>query len=75
MPKRHQNRQAKEQAGRNYPTKSTVITTGTPRKRETLREEARDRLMTLQMIYGQTIWRARIMAMVLHLKLGSAHLM
>lgn len=42
MPKRHQNRQAKEQAGRNNPQKSTVITTGTPRKKETIREEARE---------------------------------
>jgi hypothetical protein len=40
MPKRHQNRTAKEQAGRNNPRKSTVITTGTPRKKATVREEA-----------------------------------
>lgn len=40
MPKRHQNRPAKEQAGRNNPKKSTVITTGTIRKHETVREEA-----------------------------------
>ena len=40
MPKRHQQRLAKEQAGRNNPRKSTVITTGTPRKKETVREEA-----------------------------------
>ncbi len=39
MPKRHQQRIAKEQAGRNNPRKSTVITTGTPRKKETVREE------------------------------------
>ena len=40
MPKRHQQRIAKEQAGRNNPRKSTVITTGTPRKKETVRKEA-----------------------------------
>ena len=40
IPKRHQQRIAKEQAGRNNPRKSTVITTGTPRKKETVREEA-----------------------------------
>lgn len=40
MPKRHQNRQAKEQVGRNNPRKSTVITTGTVRKQETVRKEA-----------------------------------
>src|SRR5437660_7442189 len=40
MPKRHQQRLAKEQAGRNNPRKGTVITTGTPRKKETVREEA-----------------------------------
>lgn|SRR5579872_5359349 len=40
MPKRHQNRHAKEQVGRNNPRKSTVITTGTVRKKETVREEA-----------------------------------
>ncbi len=42
MPKRHQQRQAKEQVGRNNPKKSTVITTGTPRKKETVRDEARE---------------------------------
>jgi len=42
MPKRHQNRQAKEQVGRNNPKKSTVITTGTPRKKETVRKEAQE---------------------------------
>ena len=40
MPKRHQQRIAKEQAGRNNPRKSTVITTGTPRKKETTRKES-----------------------------------
>ncbi len=40
MPKRHQNRLAKEQVGRNNPKKSTVITTGTARKQETVRKEA-----------------------------------
>lgn len=40
MPKRHQNRLAKIQAGRNNPRKSTVITTGTPRKKETVYKEA-----------------------------------
>ena len=39
MPKRHQQRIAKEQAGRNNPRKSTVITTGTPRKKATVRKE------------------------------------
>lgn len=38
MPKRHQQRIAREQAGHNTPRKSTVITTGTPRKKETVRE-------------------------------------
>lgn len=42
MPKRHQNRQAKEQVGRNNPKKSTVITTGTPRKKETVTKEAQE---------------------------------
>jgi hypothetical protein len=40
MPKRHQQRPAKESAGRNNPKKSTVITTGTYKKPETYREEA-----------------------------------
>src|SRR5581483_7470231 len=40
MPKRHQNRLAKIQAGGNNPKKSTVITTGTPRKKETVYKEA-----------------------------------
>lgn len=39
MPKRHQQRIAKEQAGRNNPRKSTVITTGTPRTKKTVRKE------------------------------------
>lgn len=39
MPKRHQNRPAKEQVGRNNPKKSTVITTGTSRKHETVHKE------------------------------------
>lgn len=42
MPKRHQNRQAKEQAGRNNPAKSTIITTGTSRKKKTVKEEAHE---------------------------------
>lgn len=42
MPKRHQNRQAREQVGRNNPKKSTVITTGTPRKKETVIKEAQE---------------------------------
>src|SRR5215469_5433815 len=42
MPKRHQNRKAKEQVGRNNPTKSTIITTGTPRKKGTVRKEAQE---------------------------------
>ena len=40
MPKRHQQRPAKESAGRNNPKKSTVITTGTYKKHETTREQA-----------------------------------
>jgi len=40
MPKRHQQRPAKESAGRNNPKKSTVITTGTYKKPETRREQA-----------------------------------
>ena len=39
MPERHRQRIAKEQAGRNNPRKSTVITTGSPRKKETVRED------------------------------------
>jgi hypothetical protein len=42
MPKRHQNRQAKEQVGRNNPKKSTIITTGTPRKKVTMLKEAQE---------------------------------
>src|SRR5437588_8285653 len=42
MPKRQQNRQAKEQVGRNNPKKSTVITTGPPRKKETVIKEAQE---------------------------------
>jgi len=40
MPKRHQQRRAKESAGRNNPKKSTVITTGPYKKPETAREQA-----------------------------------
>lgn len=40
MPKRHQQRPAKESAGRNNPKKSTVITTGTSKKQQTYREQA-----------------------------------
>src|ERR1700756_2099412 len=40
MPKRHQQRPAKEAAGHNNPKKSTVITTGTYKKQETIREQA-----------------------------------
>ena len=40
MPKRHQNRRAKEIVGRNNPQKSTVITTGPYKKRETYTKEA-----------------------------------
>lgn len=40
MPKRHQQRPAKEEVGRNNPEKSTPITTGTPKKEETYRREA-----------------------------------
>jgi hypothetical protein len=40
MPKRHQQRIAKEQVGRNNPKKGTIITTGTYKKPETYREEA-----------------------------------
>lgn len=42
MPKRHQQRPAEERVGRNNPDKSTVITTGTPKKQETYAEEARE---------------------------------
>jgi hypothetical protein len=42
MPKRHQNRQAKEQVGRNNPKKSTVITTAPPRTKETVKKEAQE---------------------------------
>src|SRR5690348_4719333 len=40
MPKRHQQRPAEERVGRNNPKKSTVITTGTPKKKETYRKQA-----------------------------------
>jgi hypothetical protein len=40
MPKRHQQRPAREQTGRNNPQKSTVITTGTPKKQETYHQQA-----------------------------------
>src|SRR5947209_19316528 len=39
MPKRHQQRPAREAAGRNNPKKSTVITTGTPKRQETYKEQ------------------------------------
>jgi hypothetical protein len=42
MPKRHQQRPAKEIHGRNNPEKSTVITTGTYKKKETYQEQARE---------------------------------
>src|SRR5947209_17469103 len=41
MPKRHQQRPAKEIHGRNNPEKSTVITTGAYKKEETYKEQAR----------------------------------
>lgn len=40
MPKRHQQRLAKELRGRNNPKKSTVITTGPYKRPETVREQA-----------------------------------
>src|SRR5260370_38892186 len=40
MPKRHQQRLAKEIHGRNNPKKSTVITTGPYKKPETVREQS-----------------------------------
>lgn len=40
MAKRHQQRTAKESAGRNNPKKSTIITTGTYKKPKTSREQA-----------------------------------
>ncbi|MFL5624227.1 MAG: hypothetical protein ACJ788_01365, partial [Ktedonobacteraceae bacterium] len=42
MPKRHQQRPAKEIHGRNKSEKSTVITTGTYKKEETYKEQARE---------------------------------
>ena len=42
MPKRHQQRPAKEIHGRNKSEKSTVITTGTYKKKETYEEQARE---------------------------------
>jgi hypothetical protein len=42
MPKRHQQRPAKEIHGRNKAEKSTVITTGTYKKKETYQEQARE---------------------------------
>ena len=41
MQKRHQQRPAKEIHGRNKAEKSTVITTGTYKKKETYQEQAR----------------------------------
>ena len=40
MPKKHQQRPAKEHVGRNNPEKSTEITTGLYKKQETSRREA-----------------------------------
>jgi hypothetical protein len=40
MPKRHQQRPAKEIHGRNFPEKGMVITTGTYKKKETYQEQA-----------------------------------
>jgi hypothetical protein len=40
MPKRHQQRPAKEIHGRNSPEKSMEITTGTYKKKETYQEQA-----------------------------------
>jgi len=42
MPKRHQQQPAKEVHGRNNPEKSTVITTGLYKKKETYKEQARE---------------------------------
>ncbi len=42
MPQRHQQRPAKEVHGRNNPEKSTVITTGLYKKKETYEEQARE---------------------------------
>src|SRR5437899_960951 len=42
MPKRHQQRPAKEIHGRNNPEKSTVVTTGEYKKKETYEEQARE---------------------------------
>ena len=42
MPKRHQQRPAKEIHGRNKAEKSTVITTGTYKKKKTHQEQARE---------------------------------
>ncbi len=42
MPKKHQQRPAKEIHGRNNPKKSTMITTGTYKKKETYQEQARE---------------------------------
>src|SRR5436190_1592452 len=40
MAKKHQQRPAKEIVGRNNPKKSTVITTGEPKKHETYQQQA-----------------------------------
>jgi hypothetical protein len=42
MPKRHQQRPARELHGRNNPSKSTVITTGPHKNKETYKEQARE---------------------------------
>src|SRR5437588_9791134 len=46
MPKRHQQRPAKEAAGRNNPEKSTEITTGTYKKHETYEKQAAEHKTT-----------------------------
>jgi hypothetical protein len=44
MPKRNQQHPARAARGRNNPTKSTVITTGTPKKQETYQKEAAEHI-------------------------------
>ena len=53
MPKRHQQRPAKEIHGRNKADKSTVITTGTYKKKETYEEQAQK-----QISFGMTTKKA-----------------
>lgn len=55
MPKRHQQRPAKESAGRNNPKKSTVITTGTAKKHSTEEKQAAEHQNTAKIAQEEKI--------------------